>query len=174
MHTGKTELALDIVREAEERCVKVFCVDFTGEYRERLADLHPIFPGPTEQDAQDLATKLFDAETGEFGAKKEKRILDESLQKMRAGIQSQVDKYLESDETDLAIFELGEIANSKATLRLTELYLSAIMSWGRHDPLTTRAGTSSGVPVFLCEPRCVRTDFFRNRFSNFFGSVALF
>ena len=31
--TGKTELALDIVREAVQRGVKVFCVDFTGDYR---------------------------------------------------------------------------------------------------------------------------------------------
>ncbi|MGN6573460.1 MAG: helicase HerA domain-containing protein, partial [Pseudolabrys sp.] len=44
--TGKTELALDIVREAQGRGVKVFCVDFTGEYRQRLADLNPIFPAP--------------------------------------------------------------------------------------------------------------------------------
>jgi DNA helicase HerA-like ATPase len=50
---------------------------------------------------------------------------------MRAAIQTQIDEYLESDNTDLAIFELGEIANSKATLRLTELYLSAIMTWAR-------------------------------------------
>lgn len=53
------------------------------------------------------------------------------MKDMRAAIQTQIDEYLESDNTDLAIFELGEIANSKATLRLTELYLSAIMTWAR-------------------------------------------
>jgi hypothetical protein len=129
--TGKTELALDIVREAAQRGVKVFCVDFTGEYRERLADLDPIFPGPSAKETQDLAAKLFDAETGAYGAGKEKKILDETLKGMRVAIQAQIDEYLESDDTDLAIFELGEIANSKATLRLTELYLSAIMNWAR-------------------------------------------
>jgi hypothetical protein len=115
--TGKTELALDIVREAEQRGVKVFCVDFTGEYRERLADLNPIFPGPSERETQDLATKLFDAETGAYGAGKEKKILDGTLKDMRVAIQAQIDAYLEAHDTDLAIFELGEIANSKATLR---------------------------------------------------------
>ena len=129
--TGKTELALDIVREAEERDVKVFCVDFTGEYRERLADLLPIFPAPSEKATDDLATKLFDAETGAYGAGAEKKKLDEALKAMRAGIQTQINEFLESDSTDLAIFELAEIANSKATLRLTELYLSAIMNWAR-------------------------------------------
>jgi hypothetical protein len=129
--TGKTELALDIVREAEQRGVKVFCVDFTGEYRARLADLSPIFPAPSEQATNDLAAKLFDAETGDYGAGKEKRALEEALKTMRAGTQKQIEDFLTSEDTDLAILELAEIANSKATLRLTELYLSAIMNWAR-------------------------------------------
>lgn len=92
--TGKTELALDIVREAEERDVKVFCVDFTGEYREQLADLLPIFPAPSEKATDDLATKLFDAETGAYGAGAEKKKLDEALKAMRAGIQTQINEFL--------------------------------------------------------------------------------
>lgn len=129
--TGKTELALDIVREAWERDVKVFCVDFTGEYRERLAGLDPVFPAPSEQATNDLAAKLFDAETGAYGAGAEKKKLDSALKTMRAGIEKQIDEFLSSEENDLAIFELAEIANSKATLRLTELYLSEIMNWAR-------------------------------------------
>jgi hypothetical protein len=124
--TGKTELALDIVRESWARGVKVFCVDFTGEYRVRLADLDPSFPAPSEEETKDLAEKLFDAETGAYGAGAEKKKLDTALKKMRAGVEKQMDEFLTSDEGDLAIFELGEIANSRATLRLTELYLSAM------------------------------------------------
>jgi len=129
--TGKTELALDIVREAHNRKVKIFCVDFTGEYRARLADLNPIFPAPSEQATNDLAAKLFDAETGAYGAGAEKKKLDEALKTMRAGVQKQIDEFLTSDKDHIAVFELAEIANSKATLRLTELYLSAIMNWAR-------------------------------------------
>jgi hypothetical protein len=129
--TGKTELALDIVREAWASGVKVFCVDFTGEYRERLADLDPIFPAPSEQATNDLAAKLFEAETGTYGAGAEKKRLDSALKTMRAGIEKQIDEFLTSDVSNLAVFELAEIANSKATLRLTELYLSEIMNWAR-------------------------------------------
>jgi hypothetical protein len=129
--TGKTELALDIVAEASRRDTKVFCVDFTGEYRARLSALNPIFPAPSEQASNDLTKKLFDAETGEFGAKAEKRALNEALKTMQIGATKQVDDFLSSDTQKLAIFELAEIANSKATLRLTELYLSAIMNWAR-------------------------------------------
>ncbi len=130
--TGKTELSLEIIREATSRGVKVFCVDFTGEYRARLDDLKPKFPTPSEVAIADLEKKLFEAETGEFGGKKEKRILEEALKTMRAGTKKQIDEFLRSDDF-LAIFELAEIANTTATLRLTELYLSAIMNWAREN-----------------------------------------
>jgi DNA helicase HerA-like ATPase len=129
--TGKTELALDIVREAVGRSVKVFCVDFTGDYGQRLADLGPEFPSPTPAQGADLESKLFAVETGEYGAKKEKGILQEAINALRAQTAEQVDAFLRGDGTNLAIFELAEIANTKATLRLTELYLSSIMNWAR-------------------------------------------
>lgn len=131
--TGKTELALDIVREAVARKTKVFCVDFTGEYRARLADIDPVFPAPTAEGVANLEAKIFEAETGEFRAGKEKRALDAVIKSMRGHIEKQMSEFLVSDHNWLAIFELSEIANTRATLRLTELYLSEIMSWARKN-----------------------------------------
>ncbi|WP_417618113.1 helicase HerA domain-containing protein [Parasphingorhabdus sp.] len=129
--TGKTELTLDIVREAVARGTKVFCVDFTGDYRQRLADLNPIFPSPTEQEAEDLETKLFDAETGAYGAGAEKKALKKAIDELRSSTTKQIEDYLTGNEDNLAILELKEITNTKASLRLTELYLSTIMDWAR-------------------------------------------
>ncbi len=130
--TGKTEMALEIIREAAKRDVKIFCVDFTGEYKARLEDLKPESPTPSAKAIADLEEKLFDAETGAYGAGKEKKALDESLKTMRQGIADQVDKFLAQEGGKLAVLELTEIANSKASLRLTELYLSGIMNWARN------------------------------------------
>jgi hypothetical protein len=129
--TGKTELALDILREAANQGIKVFCVDFTGDYRERLVNLKPIFPAPSSEATLDLERKLFDVETGEYGAKNEKKALKEWIDKIRNHANNEIKEFLENDQTNLAIFELGEITNTKASLRLTELYLSAIMAWAR-------------------------------------------
>ncbi len=131
--TGKTELALDIVREAVQRGVKVFCVDFTGDYRQRLADLDPVFPAPTPQQGSDLENKLFAVETGKFAGQAEKPILKKTVDALRTQTEGQVDNFLRNDDNNLAIFELAEIANTKATLRLTELYLSSIMNWARQN-----------------------------------------
>jgi len=131
--TGKTELALDIVREAVARGVKVFCVDFTGEYRHRLADLNPIFPSPTDQETKALEEKLFAVETGKYGAPDEKKALNAGISALRASTAKQMAEYLGNDGNNLAVFELAEIANTKASLRLTELYLSSIMEWARNN-----------------------------------------
>jgi uncharacterized protein len=129
--TGKTELVLDLVREAIARGVKVFCVDFTGEYRHRLADLGPIFPAPSREQALDLENKLFAVETGAYGAPAEKKALKEGIEALRKSTAQQVTQFLESKDNNLAVLELSEITNTKATLRFTELYLSTIMSWAR-------------------------------------------
>jgi uncharacterized protein len=129
--TGKTELALSIVRNALDREAKVFCVDFTGEYKHRLADYKPVEIGIPVATGSDLAKLLFAVETGEYGAGKEKAALKAFLDKLRPDVSRQVTDFLTDDQKRLGIFELTEITNTKATLRTTELYLSAIMEWAR-------------------------------------------
>jgi hypothetical protein len=128
--TGKTELALDIVREAAKNDFRVFCVDFTGEYKARLAELKPIFPAPTQKETDDLEQKLFAVETTPYGAPAEKAALKAALTQIKGGVDKQINDFLVGNDP-LAILELTEISNTKATLRITELYLSTIMAWAR-------------------------------------------
>jgi hypothetical protein len=129
--TGKTELALDIIRHALDAECKVFCVDLTGEYKTRLADKAPKEIGLSVAQGSTLADLLFAVETGTFGAPKEKENLKKFVDAIRPIVSQQVDAFLADSKQGLGIFELSEITNTKATLRTTELYLSAIMDWAR-------------------------------------------
>lgn len=129
--TGKTELALDVIREAVTQKTKVFCVDLTGEYRKRLGDLAPKSMGLTRKEIADLDRLLFDVETGEFGAKAEKKALKTFLDGVKARVTTHVADFLQSDTEWLGLFELAEVTNTRATLRTTELFLSEIMGWAR-------------------------------------------
>lgn len=131
--TGKTELAFDIIRCALSRDVKVFCVDFTAEYRHRLADANPEYLGLDEEQARTLQERLFDVETGEYSAGDEKKALAEFIEEITPGVVSQVDEFLEPEGGRIGIFEIEEIANTKATLRATELYLSTVFNWARRN-----------------------------------------
>ena len=127
--TGKTELVLKIIREAHARGVKVICVDFTGDYKQRLDDLKPVFPSPSSKEAQDFEDALFAVATGSFGAKEERRELDKFIKAFQPTVEKQITDYLQDKENNLAILELSDITNTRATLRVTELYLSAAMRW---------------------------------------------
>jgi uncharacterized protein len=131
--TGKTELAFDIIRHALTQGTKVFCVDFTGEYGPRLADVNPMSLGLAVSQERELQQRLFDVETGKFAAADEKKALREFIDEIAPEVVSRVDSFLQQDEPLLGIFELAEIANTKATLRATELYLSAIFNWARKN-----------------------------------------
>ncbi|XIA63342.1 ATP-binding protein [Bradyrhizobium sp. TZ2] len=128
--TGKTELALDIVREAVKNDFRVFCVDFTGEYKARLKDLSPIFPAPTAAQIDDLDQKTVRGGDRNIRCRRGKGRLEGLLATIKDGVETQIKTFLEGGEK-LAILELTEISNTKATLRITEQYLSTIMAWAR-------------------------------------------
>lgn len=130
---GKTELAFDIIRQAHNNGVKIFCVDFTGEYEPRLADLQPQVLGLESARAAELQDRLFDVEEGEYAAGNEKQALREFIGEIAPDVRDQITTFLEPEGAALGIFDLEEIANTKATLRATELYLSSIFEWARKN-----------------------------------------
>lgn len=129
--TGKTELVFNIIKNAIKREAKVFCVDLTGEYKKRLHDCNPELIDLDGSNKEAIEKLLFDVEFGVFGAKPERASLEKFLKTINPSIEKQVSSFLESPDRHLAIFELSEITNTRATLRTTELYLSAIMKWAQ-------------------------------------------
>lgn len=129
--TGKTEVAFSIIKEAVDQGIKIFAVDFTTDYGKRLANLDPQFLSPSSKESDDLEEKFFAVETGEFKAGAEKRALKNAVDALAGSTKTQVDDFLRQSERNLAIFELPGISNTRATLALTELYLTTIMTWAK-------------------------------------------
>jgi len=132
--TGKTELAYDFIREAVSRDAKVFCVDLTGLYGDRLSDLDPQELSIDKNTATELGKKLFDVETGEYKAQKEKKILQQFESQLRQDVRKRVDGFLGGDVHRIGLFNLPTISNTKATITVTEMYLSSILEYARHHP----------------------------------------
>ncbi len=131
--TGKTELVFDIIRNTLDRGTKVFCVDFTGEYKPRLDSYKPNLIGLSTEQVKKLEESLFAVETGTYGAKDERAALQKFLEEVKPEIKKQIEDFILDDKKRLGLFELTEITNTKATLRTTEMYLSAIMDWAREN-----------------------------------------
>jgi hypothetical protein len=97
--TGKTELAFDLMRHALTNVCKVICIDLTDRYRERIDDLKPVDLSISAALADDLGKKLFDAETGAYGAGQEKKALKSFADKLRTDVAGQLKTFLVSKNT---------------------------------------------------------------------------
>lgn len=129
--TGKTEVVFETIRAALEDGFHVVCFDITGDYNARLADLRPMQLGLSEEEVEALDELLFEVEAGAFAAGAEKQALKNWFREKSEGAKVQVDRFLSQADTCLAIMELPQVANTKATLRATELYLSLLFRWAR-------------------------------------------
>ena len=132
--SGKTELAFDLIRHTLAKGIKVVCIDLTAQYKDRLSDLKSVdlsIDGPT---ADELEQKLFEAETGKFGAPDEKKALGEFTETLREQTAKSVEGFLGAEDGPrLGLIRLEEISNTKATLRITELYMTCLLKYAREN-----------------------------------------
>jgi hypothetical protein len=133
--TGKTVLAHDMIRHAVAAGVKTICIDITSQYEQRLGDLSPSVLSLSDDLVRELGEKLFDAETGDFKAGKEKKVLRTFADRLRADIDAKLRTFLLGSGAipNLALITLKEISNTMATLHITEMYLSTLFSLAK-DP----------------------------------------
>jgi hypothetical protein len=131
--SGKTELAFDLIRYCVSQEVKVVCIDLTARYEPRLSDLQPRNLSISNGVAQELAKRLFDAETGPYGAGAEKKALNSLREELRKDVESKIHDFLTSGDADsrVGIITLTEISNTKASLFVTELYMSCLLNYAR-------------------------------------------
>jgi Helicase HerA, central domain len=138
--TGKTELAFDIIRQAAQTGTKVICIDLTGRYEDRLKDLKPQQLSISDSLARELNTKLFAVEVGKDYAREEKKVLHNFRAKLKTDVGSILKKFFEDKSVDarVGVITLPDISNTKATLFITELYLSLILLYAKMYPETGR------------------------------------
>lgn len=133
--SGKTELAFDLLRHALAHETKVICIDLTARYKGRLADCKPNDLSISADLSAELSKKLFDVETGEYSAAKEKKALKEFSDRLRKDITEKLTGFLVSPDDDkrLGIITLDEISNTRATIFITEIYLTCLLSFARDN-----------------------------------------
>lgn len=126
--SGKTEFAFDLIRHSVSKGIKVICIDLTSQYKGRLADLNPTDLSIQEQTSIDLSQKLFEVETGQYGAGNEKKALKAFSDQLRADVDAQLRAFMEDNDSSLGLIQLPEISNSQASIFITEIYMSCLLN----------------------------------------------
>lgn len=136
--SGKTELAFDLIRYCVKAGLKVVCIDLTARYEGKLQDLNPQDLSLSADTTKELAEKLFEVETGEFKAGKEKKALKATREALHSDVSSTIEEFLTADGEDqrVGLITLDEISNTDATLFVTELYLTCLLNFAKDNPQT--------------------------------------
>jgi hypothetical protein len=131
--SGKTELTFDIIRDVLSNGTKVICIDLTNKYSDSLKEQSPTKLSLGPENIQALSEKIFDADTGDYGAGKEKKILKDYSQSIKEDVEEILESFLYSETENLGIISLEEISNTKTTLHITEIYLSTIFNKAKYE-----------------------------------------
>ncbi len=131
--SGKTEFAFDLIRHSVSKGLKVICIDLTSQYKGRLSDLNPTDLSIQGQTSIDLSQKLFDVETGTYGASDEKKALQEFSTKLRKDVGAELIKFMNNDKSKLGLIQLPEISNSQASIFITEIYMSCLLNIAKEN-----------------------------------------
>ena len=135
--SGKTELAFDMIRHALSKGIKVICIDLTAQYKHRLSDLDPVDLSIEGDTANELERKLYAVDTGAYGAPNEKKALGEFAETLRTQVNTSVETFLKMEHgSGLGMIRLEEISNTKATLWITELYMTCLLKYSRENSKT--------------------------------------
>ena len=125
--SGKTEFAFDLIRHSVHQEIKVICIDLTSQYKNRLNDLTPKDLSISEEISTELGMKLFEVETGAYGAGNEKKALQAFSTQLRADIEEKLRAFIDDDNAKLGLIQLPEISNSQASIFITEIYMSCLL-----------------------------------------------
>lgn len=136
--SGKTEFAFDLLRHAAANEVKVVCIDLTAQYADRLQDLSPTSLSISDDLAAKLGAKLFDVETGKYGAGDEKKALEDFATQIRDDVATAIKDFVDNPHSNIGLIELREISNTKATLWITEAFMSALLRLAKDGGLSSK------------------------------------
>jgi hypothetical protein len=135
--TGKSVFARDLIRRLSQDGMKFICIDFTGEYRTKLAALNPVEMIPQAQ-AQPLFDNI-DAianEMAKFQNQRDILSIAQWEQELGEGFRDALLNFLNGAE-NIGVFELPDVANSTSILSYTRWFfkvLFEIAKEGGHIP----------------------------------------
>lgn len=136
--SGKTFISRKLIKEALKHH-KVICIDFTGEYVQKLKEFAPSSiindPSGIQKVEEDLAKK-------ETAAKNKQT--DEVL-RIKKTISNALRKYIQNfveGESSLGILELPELSNTSFILEFTQLVIDSIFHYAKEQYQQDKGKTS--------------------------------
>lgn len=133
--TGKSVFSRNLIRTLSEDGMKVFCVDFTGEYRQRFAeDVARSLVGDKQAANLFRTVDALQAELAKFENDWNLQSIATWEQELTDGFRQVVKEFLAGSE-NIAIFELPDVANSTSILSYTRWFFKILFEMAKNGQI---------------------------------------
>jgi hypothetical protein len=133
--TGKSVFSRNLIREyLEDENIKVICIDFTGEYKGKFADLSPAKIVSAENDQK--LYRMFDwvaSELEKFGNQQDKVKLKKIDEFIRSTLKDSLTEFLKEPKARLSVFELPDVSNTASILEYTRQLFKALFDLAKTE-----------------------------------------
>ncbi|GHT36132.1 hypothetical protein AGMMS49574_27340 [Bacteroidia bacterium] len=133
--TGKSIFSRNLIREyLKDDNVKVICIDFTGEYKEKFNDLKPATI-ISDENTQKLYTTFewVSNELEKFPNQQDKDKLKKADDFIKTTLSDSLKSFLEDTTKKISIFELPDVANTTSILEYTKQLFKALFNIAKSD-----------------------------------------
>lgn len=133
--TGKSVFSRNLIREylLKDDIVKVICIDFTGEYKDKFHDLKPI-PVIDNTKSKELFSDIdFIEKQMTDNYNKDTQDSKNRKKKVFKDVIDAVDSFLKDNEENLAIFELPEVQNTSGVMKYTQTFFKALFKIAKKE-----------------------------------------
>tara|TARA_R110002096_G_C14607380_1_gene723151 strand:- start:56 stop:2155 length:2100 start_codon:yes stop_codon:yes gene_type:complete len=126
--TGKSIFARNLIREyLKDETIKVICIDFTGEYKGKFADLTPAKIVTEDKDDELYTTfEWVSNELEKFGNQQDKEKLKKADEFIKTTLNDALETFLKSKDSRISIFELPDVSNTASILEYTRQLFKAL------------------------------------------------
>ncbi|WP_052124068.1 ATP-binding protein [Ureibacillus manganicus] len=132
--TGKSVFTRNLIRELLNDDVKVICIDFTGEYKNKFTDLNPV--NIINQNEVETIYEYIDkieVEEAKFANQRNNDALKEWKSQMHQIMKQSIDAFLRDDTNKITIIELPEVYNTSGVMYYTMAFIRTLFSIAKNN-----------------------------------------
>lgn len=132
--SGKSVFARNLIREfMKDKKIKVICIDFTEEYREKLEYLEPvgIISEEYELDIRNSIKEIIKEES-KYPNRRNHEELDGHKKIVFNKLRESIENFLDCDENNLSIIDIPDFRNTPETMYFTMVFISTLF-WVAKD-----------------------------------------
>tara|TARA_B100000508_G_scaffold60333_1_gene47064 strand:- start:112953 stop:115052 length:2100 start_codon:yes stop_codon:yes gene_type:complete len=131
--SGKSFLAHELISEIEKE-MKVVCIDFTGEYKEKLTSLNPV--EIIDDASKTFAEKRFnyiEEESKKSPNAQNKSGIATVKDQIKKRVKNRIETFLQDSDNNVGLFELPGFTGTTSILSYTEIFLGEIFQLARDN-----------------------------------------